>query len=380
MEGIKIARALYLSVLFSLSACTSGDDHIEPNQDAQLSQDIDPPKGSGGGLFTLPIIEIPVTDEGVITRVSPEVFASVHPEFAHVNFSSIGKLTLNDEFICSAVLLEPGNLVVTSRHCINASVSAEYHFITTDNTGGEYKVFLPGHGDKAFQDIHIPTFNYFLKSDFAIKDPLLYTPDFNFLMRAVSDIAFFTLDTPVDLELVTPARIANEEFLLDEYFSNAFVSGYSSFNGERPNNELSITNIPCNSQSFQTYEGGSLPKEVIISDCSISYGDSGGAHFIIAADGVPEVIGINSRFLLGNEGYLDSFYRNSATDLSISGYNVGHISVATPLSGLGPFCQKHIGEEFCAAFADVGRGEVSLEPSGSVVKSPAPVTHPTPQR
>lgn len=225
-------------------------------------------------------------------RVSQKDFIAANPEFANVNFSAIGSFTYENRItgkidICSAVLLEPGNIIATAQHCINMdNPGRTYTFTTHDASGKKHTISVPLSGKRDFQHLHIPKLSYFDPSRKTTDTKQFYfQTDHN---SPFGDIAFITLTKPLP-KGVEPARIAPAN---TSGIREVFIAGYSANVGHRNSrfySKLTISKDPC----YQTLDIKNQKRRAI-STCYASVGDSGGPEFIIN-NGKIEITSIANR-------------------------------------------------------------------------------------
>lgn len=294
----------------------------------------------------------PEDTPGDTGRVSLAEFRKANPEFAEVDFSAIGKLHSSDGGFCTAVLLEPGNIVATARHCINTGdLETAYSLVAWDSEGIGYEFPLAAHGERYFQYAHFPTLHYF---DPDIDPAEKRSFDLGDFPRALpTDIAFFQL-TPsisetIKLAKITPAAIAPAQTV---GLQKVFAAGYSSLvrdlQGE-DDSGLSITKEPCD-QAFDPDSKGKLYK----STCHLDRGDSGGAHFVLD-NGRIAVTAIQHTIECAGVSGQNKFAMKALLARQGEGkMAVGSDTCVTPLTQMWDFCLKTMGPEHCGGFPAPG--------------------------
>lgn len=319
-------KGVCLATFLSVSGCTHTDINIDRDEEANVDLE------SYMDMSTR-------VDTG---RVSRDDFVTAHPEFATVNFSAIGKLTHDGVEACSAVLLEPGNIIATAQHCITIDdLDLEYTFVTRDASGQTHTIPLPIHGTRYFQYLHVPTPHYF---DPSVK--ITDTEQFNFqneFEHAATDIAFFTLTQPIP-KGVEPASIASAP---TSDSREVFAAGYSDEVRDQKGKHddgLSISKAPC-SQSIDDEN-----QDQTISTCYMSYGDSGGAEFIINR-GKIEVTSIVHTFW-ENKDKEEGKEEGDISSKNETKRPPSRMIYGTPLAPMRNFCLENMGAEYCTGFPE----------------------------
>lgn len=312
INGICLATAFGLAVNYYYSVVDiDNSDDLEvknlPNIDTEsLNHDVE-----GLSNIVLPNYDVVSTDsmdnkDSYVDYESPDRlslsdFLLHNQEFYNVDFSAFGKLLRNGFGACSAVLLEPGNLIATARHCIDdEDGGAEYHFVAYDNYGGASVVSLPVYGGDGTQYLHVSNSH---------------------------DIAFFQLNSPLPDDII-PAKIAPHQSL-----RQVFTAGYSpevrNVEGE-DDSGLSISAKPCVQMDYVTAGN-------VISSCFADNGDSGGGSFVVNNSYI-EITSIHSSSLMyvDEDGFRQSIDATNGVELS----------------QMRGFCMETMGDEYCSGFPD----------------------------
>lgn len=269
-----------------------------------------------------------VCHKGQFNRITEDCFATTHDHITSSDLTGIGRLSIlvpDAKITCSAIVLAPGNLLVTSKHCIKFKhPDAEYHFTRPipgeSNIHHELPIGDAGAKYAPYAHVYTPEYNDLNIPEDISDNPLtLQMQDLQIdFGKHATDIAFIKLDRKLSGRVTPLSAVRSEEL---DNLQDIHAAGYSLKVGppDKRDHEMTLSTNPCWANITPFFN--------LLSTCKIDFGDSGGAYIRIE-NNTPKLAGVI----------------NAKLNLDVN------FSIAAPVPLLGNYCRREIGPGYCKAF------------------------------